>query len=104
MHVVRKKCGEKLEFIGVEKLHFTAWLNSQVPKDGRFVEHVQGLQVNIYYNASGEEKVNDKAARLLATQSKNHTALLPRGCVVFAGFDQNGISAKDYEELEQMLK
>lgn len=104
MRVVRKKPGHAFELLHVDKVHFGAWLNAQVPKEERVVEHVQGLPLDIYYNTRSPGQTNDDASVLLVKQSKTGIALMPRGPVVFVGFDQSGISDKDFEELQQRIR
>lgn len=104
MRVVRQTVHGQLELLAVEKLHFGAWLNAQVPKDARVVERVQGLEVDIYYDTRHCGQHNTKAASLLAAQSRTGVAWTPRGTVVFVGFDQSGISDKDVEILRERLR
>ena len=104
MRVVRKTAHGQLELLAVEKLHFVAWLNAQVPKEHRVVERVQGLEVDIYYDTHRYGESNSKAASLLAAQSRTGMALVPHGSVVFVGFDQSGISDKDVEILRERLR
>ena len=103
MHVAVKPVDRPLKLVSVEKLHYRTWLNATVPKEGRTVVRMEGLDVDIIYSSTIEGQINKSVELLLNKQITGQTPMIPYGSVVFRGFDHRSIGNLEFDTLDTKL-
>lgn len=103
MHVAVKPVDRPLKLMSVEKLHYRTWLNATVPKEGRTVVRMEGLDVDIIYSSTIEGQINKSVELLLNKQITGQTPMIPYGSVVFRGFDHRSIGNLEFDTLDTKL-